>query len=78
MLSYDRTTEIMSFTPKYLLEARSFMPGAAGEKAKRELASRAATKSIVKNAVVGGIVAGPAGAVVGGMVGKTKHDLKHK
>lgn len=68
----------MSFTPRYLLEARSFMSGAAGEKAKSELAARAATKSIVKNAVAGGIIAGPAGAVVGGMVGKAKHDAKKK
>ena len=53
----------MSFTPKYLLEARSFMPGPTGEKAKAELKSRQAVKSIVKNAAVGGIVAGPAGAL---------------
>ena len=68
----------MSFTPKYLLEASSFMPGPTGEKAKAELKSRQAVKSIVKNAAVGGIVAGPAGAVVGAMVGKTKPDIKNK
>ena len=65
-------------TPKYLLEARSFMPGAAGEKAKAELAAREVTKSVVKNAVVGGVVAGPAGAVVGGIVGKAKYDARNK
>ncbi len=68
----------MSFTPKYLLEARSFMSGSAGEKARAELKAREATKTIVKNAAVGGVVAGPAGAVVGALVGKAKHDSKNK